>query len=248
LQASALVLRAIAQPLLAMTSGVPWRVLLAGSGVLECLALLGIAALLGLTFRRGPALSKRPAFLATLPFIACAFLSLALAALANVVNLWTTTGIVAATGDLLFVTLGLFGFLLPMALGMSARSLPIYGGLEAFPPCLLFALALVYSAGLLALCASLVSGWSRLESLGELLLGGVLIGFVSLFLRAMCTRGKLPAKVQRLAPTPEAVAQGIGNGWRASGKPMGHLWRWSPARTSGCWSARSSCSSMDWPV
>lgn len=207
LQVGALALRAIAQPLLALTDGVFWRVALLGSGVLEFCALLGIVLLLGLTARRGPALRKRPAFLATLPFLACAYLSLALAALVNLINLCTTSGLVEPIGDLLCVTLGLFGFLIPMALGMSARSLPMYAGLESFPPRQLFSLAFLYITGLLLFCASLLGSWLRLESLSGLLIGGVLIGFVSLFLRAMRTRGKLPVKVQRLAPAPEALAR-----------------------------------------
>lgn len=210
LQVCALALRAIAQPLLALTDGMLWHVALISSGALEFCALSGIVLLLGLTFVRGPALNKRPAFLATFPFIACAYLSLALAALVNLINLCATSGLVAPTGDLLCVTLGLFGFLIPMALGMSARSLPMYAGLEAFPPGQLFSLAFLYISGLLLFCVSLLGGWPRLESLGSLLIGGVLIGFVSLFLRAMRTRGKLPAKVQRLAPAPEARARAYG--------------------------------------
>lgn len=75
------VMLSIAQPLLALTDGTLWRIALMGSGVLEFCALSGIVLLLGLTFLHGPALNKRPAFLATFPFIACAYLSLALAAL-----------------------------------------------------------------------------------------------------------------------------------------------------------------------
>lgn len=86
----------------------------------------------------------------------------------------------------------------------------MYAGLEAFPARQLFSLAFLYIAGLLLFCVSLLGGWLRLESLGSLLLGGVLIGFVSLFLRAMRTRGKLPVKVRKLAPAPEALARSYG--------------------------------------
>lgn len=207
LQVCALILRAIAQPLLTLTNGMLWHVALLGSGVLELCALSGIVLMLGLTFLRGPAVSKRPAFLATLPFLACAYLSLALAALVNLINLCAASGLIEPTGDLLCVTLGLFGFLIPMALGMSARSLPMYAGLEGFPPRQLFSLAFPYIAGLLLFCMSLLGGWPFSESLGRLLIGGVLIGFVTLFLRAMRTRGKLPVKVQKLASAPAALAR-----------------------------------------
>jgi hypothetical protein len=206
-QVCALTLRVPAQSLLALTGSPVWRVALIGSGVLQFLALGGFVLLLVLTFVHGPALDKRPAFLATLPFIACAYLCLALAALVNLVNLLLTTDLVAPVGDALFINLGLFGFLLPMALGMSARSLPMYAGLESFPPRQLFSLAFLYIAGLFLFCISVPGGWPRVASLGELLLGGGLICFVLLFLRAMRSRGKLPAKIQRLAPAPEKAAQ-----------------------------------------
>lgn len=209
-QVCALALRAVAQPLLILTGGLLWRVALVSSGALEFIALCGIVLLLVLTFLRGPALNKRPAFIATLPFIACAYLSLALAALVNLINLSITSGLVAPVGDLLCVTLGLFGFLIPMALGMSARSLPMYAGLEAFPPRQLFSLAFLYIAGLFIFCVSLPGGWARVEGLGSLLIGGTLICFVVLFLRAIRARGKLPVKVQRLAPAPEALSRAYG--------------------------------------
>jgi uncharacterized protein involved in response to NO len=209
-QVCALVLRAIAQPLLTLDNTLLWRVALIVSGILEFIALGGIVALLVLTFLRGPALDKRPAFLATLPFIACAYLSLFLAALVNLINLCMTTGMVPATGDLLCVTLGLFGFLVPMALGMSARSLPMYAGLEAFPPRQLFTLAFSYIAGILLLCVGILGSWWVLENLGNLLIGVVVICFVSLFLRSMRTRGKLPAKVKKLAPAPEERSRAYG--------------------------------------
>lgn len=207
LQAGALCLRALTQPLLALTGQPFWQILLTGSGILQALALLGVVTLLGLTFRRGPDLAKRPAFSHTLPLIACAFLSLGLASIVNLVNLWQAGGMVAPTGDRLFVTLGLFGFLLPMALGMSARSLPMYAGLDAFPPRRLLSLSFVYIAGLLLFCAGLLGNWQAVQGTGLTLLGGVLVAFVLLFLRIMRTRGKLPQKVERLAPQPAALAQ-----------------------------------------
>lgn len=103
--------------------------------MLECLGLCAVVLLLGLTVCRGPALATRQAFRHALPLLACAYISLGFCGVANLVNLWQVTGgIVSAVGDQLLVTSGLFGFLLPMALGMSARSLPMYAGLDAFSP------------------------------------------------------------------------------------------------------------------
>jgi len=207
-QAVALCLRALAQPWLAAIGQPPARIILVGSGVLECLVLFGLVLLLGLTFGRGPALAKRPAFGHTLPLVACAFVCLGLAGVVNLVNLWQIAGgVVSATGDQLFVTLGLFGFLLPMALGMSARSLPMYGGLDAFPPQWLLSLAFAYISGLLVLCVGILGNWQAVEGAGRMLIGGVLLSFTFLFLRTMRTRGKLPRKVAQLAPEPATRAR-----------------------------------------
>jgi uncharacterized protein involved in response to NO len=207
LQVTALCLRALAQPLLALTGEPFWRISLVGSGILQCMALLGIVLLLGLTFCQGPALTQRPAFGSILPLVLCAFTCLALAGIVNLVNMCQTEGLVSATGDSLFVALGLFGFLLPMALGMSARSLPMYAGLNAFPTRSLFLLASLYISGLLSFCAGLLGGWQGMAGAGMALMGGVLVAFIISFMRIMRTRGKLPQKVKQLAPKPAMLAQ-----------------------------------------
>jgi len=132
---SGLLLRACSQPLLVITGAETWRVLLVVSGVLECVALVGLVTLLATTAMRGPALASRQAFLGSLPFMVMAFGSLVLASVINLVNVIqaASSGFVPAANDDLNVTLGLLGFLVPMALAMSARSLPMYSGLEAFP-------------------------------------------------------------------------------------------------------------------
>jgi uncharacterized protein involved in response to NO len=206
LEAGALCLRAIVQPLLAVTGQRIFWFFLVGSGILQCLALSGIVLLLVLTFLQGPALAKRPAFGSTLPLIACSLGCLGLAGIVNLVNLCQTQAIVPVMGDQLFVTLGVFGFLLPMALGMSARSLPMYAGLDTFPSWQLLSLAFVYIAGLLLFCAGILVNWQAIEGAGMILLGGVSICFVLIFLRTMRTRGELPHNVKRLAPEPERVA------------------------------------------
>lgn len=207
LQAIALCARALAQPLLVVTGAPIWRVVLVGSGVAECLALLGVVLLLGLTICRGPALAQRPAFSQSVPLMACAYVCLGLAGVVNLINLWQTAGLVGAMGDRLFVTLGLFGFLLPMALSMSARSLPMYAGLNAFPARSLLLLAVLYIGGLLCLCGGILGNWETIAGFGMALIGGVLVAFILFFLRIMRTRGKLPQKVERLAPRPVMLAR-----------------------------------------
>jgi uncharacterized protein involved in response to NO len=123
------------------------------------------------------------------------------------------TGLVPAVGDGANVLLGLFGFLVPMALAMSARALPMYAGLDAFPRRVLWPAACVYSAGLmLALLGSsddLAPG-TALGGVGGLclaLMGGVLVIFIALFVRLMAERGRLPQRVRALAPAPEQAAR-----------------------------------------
>ena len=148
--------------------------------------------------------------------LAGAFCSLALASIINLVNVAQAargSGLALDTDDTINVTLGLFGFLVPMALAMSARSLPMYAGLEGFPRRVLWPLAGVYFAGLMLLSVGgdggpLQSPWaSLLNGIGMLLLGGVVLVFVGIFLSLMRRRGQLPERVAKLAPEPRTLAQ-----------------------------------------
>ena len=231
---AALVLRGISQPLLVVAAGgaqdgggawaAVWRVLLVASGLLELAGIAGVLAELGGTaLRRGaPAFHARPALWSVWPFLLCAVGSLGLAALLNLSNVFGAAGsgsggIVPPGGDAANVLLGLFGFLVPMALAMSARALPMYAGLDAFPRRVLWPAALTYAAGLLlALLGELDTGGDlasgaalgRLGGLGLALMGGVLVAFIALFGRLMAGRGRLPKRVRSLAPAPEQVARG----------------------------------------
>ncbi|HEX6799118.1 MAG TPA: hypothetical protein VF116_15520 [Ktedonobacterales bacterium] len=227
---AALVLRGVSQPLLVVAAGgsagawaALWRVLLVVSGVLEAAGFASVLVVLGETaLRRGaPAFRARPALWSVWPFLLCAVGSLGLAALLNLLNVFgaagTGGGIVPPSGDAANVLLGLFGFLVPMALAMSARALPMYAGLDAFPRRVLWPAALAYAAGLLLvllgelgtggnLASSVLLG--RLGGLGLALMGGVLVAFIALFGRLMAGRGRLPQRVRSLAPSPEQAARG----------------------------------------
>lgn len=214
-QVGGLLLRTLSQPLVTATQAATWRVLLLTSGILECAALLGAVLLLGLTARRGPPLATRPAFGSVLPFMATACCALMVAGIVNLVNsvqAATTIGVVSYVGDDLNVILGLFGFLIPVALAMSVRSLPMYAGLEAFPGRVLLPLAGVYLVGLVLAGIGTVSdsgqaNWpGTLNGLGMLLIGVIILTFVGIFLRLMRARGRLPQRVARLAPRPAAAA------------------------------------------
>nr|BBH93918.1 hypothetical protein KTA_21170 [Thermogemmatispora argillosa] len=223
LQVAGLLLRALAQPLLTLTGpGLLWRSALVVSGGSEGLALLLATSEYLLLLWRGPALSTRKAFLSIAPFIGLASLSLAAAACLNAANMLQAAsqgGLVSQPGDDLNVSLGLFGFLIPFALAVSAQSLPMYAGLEAFPRRILWPLAGGYGLGLLLLCLGLglangadptvVSRWPLrfLAGPGLLLISSVIASFVTIFISMMRRRGRLPAHVAALSPTPEALAR-----------------------------------------
>lgn len=210
-----LALRALAQPLAAESPLWLWRALLVASGVLELLALGGLAALVLATLRRGPALAARPAFQAVLPMLAIGLFSLAAQPLVNLLNVLLAVrapaSLVPPGPDGLDVTLGLLGFLVPVALTMSAQSLPMYAGLSPFPRRALWPLAALYALGLLLLCMGTlwpVAFGARLAGVGMFAIGAALLAFVGIFLRMMRLRGELPQTVRSLAPQPEAVARG----------------------------------------
>ncbi|HEU5347661.1 MAG TPA: hypothetical protein VFU63_03515, partial [Ktedonobacterales bacterium] len=206
-----IVLRGFSQPLLAATDQGIWRVGLVASGLLEIGAFLGLLGIVATTAIQGPAFSTRPALQRVIPFLVGIFASLALAIIINLVNVTQASGaliagLVPATGDTMNVTLGLLGFLVPMALTMSAQTLPMYAGLEPFPKQLFLPLATGYFGGLALALVGIGSGIGWLEGLGTVVLGAVLLTFVMLFMRLMRTRGKLPQRVSNLAPQPETAA------------------------------------------
>jgi uncharacterized protein involved in response to NO len=213
---ASLVLRAISQPLLAMYPAYVWRVGLVSSGLLEMVAVACVLYIVILTARRGPRLTTRPAFWSVFPLFVGAFCSLGIASIVNLVNTAQAaygSGLMLYTGDTLNVTLGLFGFLVPMALAMSARSLPMYAGLDGFPRRVLWPMAGAYFAGLALLCVSIDGGplpatWaSIINGLGMVVTGGVVLLFVGIFLFLIRRRGRLPQRVAKLAPEPETLAQ-----------------------------------------
>ena len=206
-----IILRGVSQPLLAASGAGIWRVGLIASGALELVAFGGILVILVTTAIQGPPFSARPQLQKTLPFLIGVFASLGLAALINLYNVSlasvvSVVGLVPASEDAVNVTLGLLGFLVPMALTMSAQTLPMYAGLEPFPRQVFLPLALSYFGGLALAVVGMLFGVGWLAGLGTMLVGAVLLLFVSLFLRLMMTRGKLPQRVAKLAPTPETAA------------------------------------------
>lgn len=212
LQVTSITLRGISQPLAAISSSEFWRFGLIASAVLECLALGLVLVSAGMTFFHGLPLARRPALLKIIPLLAIAFVSLGLAPIANLINMIeaarTTPGIVLNPGDTLNVTLGLFGFFVPVALAMSAQALPMYAGLKVFSRRTLWSLAATYLVGLLLYLTGIISSgtfpdWSnRLIGLGWLGLGCALLACVLAFIYMIRSRGQIPTHIARLSRTP----------------------------------------------
>ncbi len=212
-EVSSLLLRFLGQPLLVMTGWFLWDILLVLSGVLEALALPAILLLLvRTTLRTSATKSSLEGVGSIAPFILGAFLGLALAGVLNLLNCITALAsgsLIPSTGDQANIILGLFGFLIPVALAMSARMLPLYARIQPFPAQLLRTLALAYFAGVICwLLGILLPGtlFASLMSVGLLLIGMVMLIFTGYFLHLMRHRTELPPQVAR-APHPESSAK-----------------------------------------
>ncbi len=216
-QLISIILRGVAQPISAIAHAAIWNVALVMSGILEVAAIGGAVALIITTFLQGQPFADRPAFVKVAPLLFGAFASLGLAALVNLINMvqlagssgssGSPVGLVAITGDTLNVTLGLFGFLVPVALAMSAQALPMYAGLTAFPRRQIWSMAGIYLGGVVifAIGAGATSAglWAnQVAGLGMVLMGGALAAFVVAFIRLMRTRGKIPPKIAQLSRDP----------------------------------------------
>ncbi len=208
---ASMILRAFCQPLLTATPSPLWRVGLIGSGILELGGFALILWSLILTATRGPRPTTRPAYWSVFPFLVGAFCALGLASIVNLVNMVQAAngGLVVSVGDMLNVTLGLFGFLVPVALAMSARSLPMYAGLDGFPRRILWPLAGAYFVGLVLMGAGTIeSSWANISmGIGSVLLGAVVLVFIGIFLALMRRRGRIPQRVAQLSPEPGALTR-----------------------------------------
>ncbi len=207
-----LILRYISQPLLIATGWFLWDIMLVLSGVLEALALPAILMILvRTTVGKSTTKSVLEGVRSIAPFIFAAFLGLALSGILNLLNCvaaLTHGGLVPATGDKVSITLGLFGFLVPVALATSTRMLPLYAHLQPFPTRLLWVLTLGYFAGLICwLLSLLLAGMLSAHGLGLLLMGIAMLLFIGYFLHLMRNRTQLPPSVAMHAPHPEVLAE-----------------------------------------
>jgi uncharacterized protein involved in response to NO len=114
---------------------------------------------------------------------------------------------VPSSGDEANITLGLFGFLVPVALAMSARMLPLYARIQPFPARLLWILALAYFAGVIFWLLGIMLPF--LSGPGFLLAGLVMLIFTGYFLQLMRKRAQLPPQIAAHSPDPHAQEERI---------------------------------------
>lgn len=217
-------LRVVSQPLLAllesqMPQGSPWAAVgrfgLAFSGIFELIGALLVVTTLVSSFRRARTPSPDAPILPVRPYLATAFVSFIAAILLNAALSLST----ARRGNYLFpsglndvlIELLIAGFILPLALALSIRNLPLFMRL-AFPPQReLLPILISYVIGLaLRLTFILEQEFylapdvlSRLDGTGRILQGGALLVFIWQF--DLLLRRKRPWTESKL-PTPPEVA------------------------------------------
>jgi hypothetical protein len=129
---SGLILRVLCQPLITLFGvngpDVLLRLGLALSGLLELLGASLALALLAATFRGLPPLTTRPRLIEILPFLAVAFASLWIALAANLVAVVSTPsdGVLTGPPHELSLLIALYGFLVPVSVGIGARLFPLH--------------------------------------------------------------------------------------------------------------------------
>lgn len=204
-----LALRLICQPLLLVVDAAPvssmLRLGLGISGLLELLGVTGFLLPLLVSQLGGNGPGKREGGRALLPFFGLAAIALWLAAGLGALGVLRVAGadVALMPARLNNLTQGLmfYGFLLPVALAMSARTFPLY--LQTIPPSvprLTSALTLLAS-GLVLRELGLLIASDGLRGAGQLLLAGAL-AYASLTLGVFGTRRPLPRRETRLRSDP----------------------------------------------
>jgi len=217
-------LRALCQPLLAfLTASMPQGSLIAAlgrsgyaaSGILELVGVALVMTMLRASFRRARPLTPSAPIVPVRPYLATAFASLAVATLLDA----TLSAATALHGEFLFPSglddalthLTIYGFILPVALALSVRNLPLFMRL-AFPPNReLLPILIFYVLGLVLRLASnleQVFGLdstlaARLGGLGAIFEGGALLVFIWQF--DILFRRKTPWIASRTPPPPGYV-------------------------------------------
>ncbi len=203
---SSLTLRAIGQTLLSGENATVASFMVIISAILEFVAITGFIYLFAISLAQGPQLSEKRAFASISILLVGNAIALEASAIVNLAAVFQkdlyTFGVYPYTFDQVNVTLGLLGFLVPMAIAMSAQSLPMYAGLNAFPRKMMLALSVVYEIGLLTEIIGLFLGNLSVQGWGYLFIGGSAVTFIGVFMQMMLQRGKTPPKIASLAKDP----------------------------------------------
>jgi uncharacterized protein involved in response to NO len=146
-----------------------------------------------------------------------AFVSMVLASLVNMGNVVQAaggTGLVLGQGDSLNIVLGVFGFLVPVALMLSAYSLPAYVERKGLPQQVFWPLSAVYFVGLaltfIGMSWTSFFPWLRIMSgFGMILLAIVLLTFIAVFLSAMRLRKRIQRRT--LQPASQDMTRSDGD-------------------------------------
>jgi uncharacterized protein involved in response to NO len=171
-------LRAVAQPIAAVMPAL--GPLLPLSGLLELAGATLAIGLLAATARAGVPLGERAGLIPVLPYLALAFVSLALSLLANVLGLAAAgdapLALVPAPWHPLLVHLGLVGFLVPVSLAVSARTLPLYLRVRVPATRALWVVLAALTTGLLLRLAAHLGAPPAVDAVARLLEGAALLG------------------------------------------------------------------------
>ena len=143
-------LRTISQPIIPL---IPNLAALGRSGVMlsSIFELIGIALIMTMlvsTFRRARPLGPDAPIIPVRPYLVTAFVSLALATILNLALSFSAPEIFQADWDNTLTHLMLMGFIVPMALAMSVRTLPLFMRLATPPKHTLTPILAVYVMGL----------------------------------------------------------------------------------------------------
>ncbi len=207
---SGLVLRILCQPWTLATGSRLWATGWVLSASLETLAIALTLAIFWRLAWSGPPISTRTQFLSILPWLGIAVVGLAISGLlglSEAISAWIAPGRIGADNG---VNVALFAFVVPVALAMMVQTLPIVGGLEAFPRRYLMPLAGGYGVGVIGLLIGLSffgSFATMLPGSGMLVIGTTLIVFGGIFLTRMARRKDVPQHVQKLSPTPALMVK-----------------------------------------
>jgi len=208
-------LRALSQPLSAIPGiFIPrdlLRAALAGSGIIEPIGAFLIFAMAAATLRVARPLGPDAPIRPVVPFLAIAVASFALATILNAVlsiaAALSNNFLFPSSWDDALTHLLIYGFIIPLAIAMSVRNLPLFMRLAAPPKGELLPLSVAYVTGLvLRLLGGIEQpfvNYHTFAALGTVLESGALLVFI--WMLDVILRRKPTWTTTRVAPPPDYV-------------------------------------------